>query len=60
VRYIQVEVTEEFLGQETSHPLTGKKWFKNSKVEEIPWSLFFMSQKINCCDRGMLMSMLKT
>jgi hypothetical protein len=33
---VQVEVTEEFLGQATCLHLTGKKWFKNTKVEEVP------------------------
>jgi hypothetical protein len=57
---IQVEVTEEFLGQVTGLPLSGHKWFKNAKVEEVPWSLFFTSRKINCCDKGMPVSLLKT
>jgi hypothetical protein len=57
---IQVEITEEFLSQETSLPLSGHKWFKNSKVEEVPWSLFFTSRKIQCCDKGMPISLLKT
>jgi hypothetical protein len=57
---IQVEVTEEFLGQATGLPLSGQKWFKNAKVEEVPWSLFFTSRKINCCDKGMPVSLLKT
>jgi hypothetical protein len=43
---IQVEITEEFLSQASGLPLSGKKWFKNSKVEEVPWSLFFTSRKI--------------
>jgi hypothetical protein len=57
---VQFEVIEEFLGQATSLPLTRKKWFKKSKVEEVPCSLFFTSRKINCYDRGMPVSMLKT
>jgi hypothetical protein len=57
---IKVKVTEEFLGQATGIPLSGKKWFKNAKVEEVSWSLFFTSRKINCCDKGMPMSLLKT
>jgi hypothetical protein len=40
---IQVEVTEEFLGQATGLPLSRRKWFKNTKVEEVLWSLFFTS-----------------
>jgi hypothetical protein len=57
---IQLEVTEEFLGQATGLSASGQKWFKNAKVEEVPWSLFFTSRKINCCDKGMPVSLLKT
>jgi hypothetical protein len=37
----------------------GQKWFKNSKVEEVPWSLLFTSRKVTSCDRGMPISALK-
>jgi hypothetical protein len=57
---IQIEITEEFLSQATGLPLSGKKWFKNSKLEEVSWSLFFTSRKIQCCDKGMPISLLKT
>ena len=57
---VQLEITEEFLSEATSLPLTRKKWFKNSKLEEVPWSLFFTSWKIQCCDKGMPISLLKT
>jgi hypothetical protein len=57
---IKVEVTKEFLGQATGLPLSGKKFFKNAKVKEVLWSLFFTSRKINWCDKGMPMSLLKT
>jgi hypothetical protein len=40
--------------------LSEKTWFKNAKVEEVPWSLFFTSRKINCFDKGMPVSLLKT
>jgi hypothetical protein len=32
---------------------------KNSKVEEVPWTLLFVSRKFTSCDRGMPISMLK-
>jgi hypothetical protein len=57
---IQIEVTEEFLSKATGLPLSGHKWFKNAKVEEVSWSLFFTSRKIKCCDKGMPVSLLKT
>jgi hypothetical protein len=57
---IQVEITKEFLSQETGLPLSGKKWFKNYKVEEVSWRPFFTSRKIQCCDKGMPISLLRT
>jgi hypothetical protein len=56
---MKLEVTEEFLIQATGLPTVGQKWFKNVKVEEVPWTLLFTSQKITSCDRGMLISFLK-
>jgi hypothetical protein len=56
---IQLEITEEFLSEATGLPLTGQKWFKNLKLDEVPWSLFVTSRKIDCCDKGILVSLLK-
>jgi hypothetical protein len=56
---VQLEVTEEFLSQATGFPASGQKWFKNVKVEEVPWTLLFTSRKITSCDRGMPISFLK-
>jgi hypothetical protein len=56
---IQLEVTEDFLSQATGLPASGQRWFKNAKVEEVPWTLFFTSRKINGCDKGMPVSLLK-
>ena len=56
---VQLEVTEEFLSQAMGLPVVGKKWFKNTKVEEVPWTLLFTSRKITSCDRGMPVSSLK-
>jgi hypothetical protein len=56
---IQLEVTEEFLSEATGLPLSGQKWFKNSKIDEVPWSLFMTSKKIECCDKGIPVSLLK-
>jgi hypothetical protein len=56
---IQLEVTEEFLSEAIGLPLTGQKWFKNSKLDEVPWSLFVTSRSIHCCDKGMPISLLK-
>jgi hypothetical protein len=56
---IQLEVTEIFLSEATGLPLIGQKWFKNSKLDEVPWSLFVTSRKIDCCDKGIPVSLLK-
>jgi hypothetical protein len=56
---VQLEVTEEFLSQATGLPASGQKWFKNAKVEEVPWTLLFTSRKITSCDKGMPISFLK-
>jgi hypothetical protein len=56
---VQLEVTEDFLSQATGLPAVRQKWFKNTKVEEVPWTLMFTSRKITSCDRGMLVSSLK-
>jgi hypothetical protein len=57
---VQLEVTEEFLSQATGLPASGQRWFKNAKVEEVPWTLLFTSQKITSCDKGMPISFLKS
>jgi len=56
---VQLEVIEELLRQATRLPIVGQKWFKNAKVEEVPWTLLFTSRKIASCDQGMLNSFLK-
>ena len=56
---MQLEVTEEFLSQAKGLPAVGQKWFKNVKVEEVPWTLLFTSRKITSYDRGMPISFLK-
>jgi hypothetical protein len=56
---IQLEVTEEFVSEATGLPSTGEKWFKNSKIQEVPWSLFMTSRKINCCEKGIPISLVK-
>jgi hypothetical protein len=56
---IQLEIDEKFISSATGLPATGQRWFKNSKVEEVPWTLLFVSRKVTSCDRGMPISMLK-
>jgi hypothetical protein len=56
---IQLELSEEFISSATGLASTGQRWFKNYKVEEVPWPLLFVSQKVTSCDRGMPISTLK-
>jgi hypothetical protein len=56
---IQLEIDEKFISSATGLPATGQRWFKNLKVEEVPWTLLFVSRKVTSCDRGMPISMLK-
>jgi hypothetical protein len=43
VGYVQLEITEQFLISETNMPVTGKKWSKSCKVNDVPWTLLFQS-----------------
>jgi hypothetical protein len=56
---IQLEINEEFISSATGLAATGQRWFKNSKVDEVPWPLLFVSRKVTSCDKGMPISMLK-
>jgi hypothetical protein len=56
---VQLDLNKDFISHATSLPAVGQKWFKNSKVEEVPWSLLFTSRKITSCDRGMPVLSLK-
>jgi hypothetical protein len=56
---IQLELNEEFLSSATGLPVTGERWFKNSKVDEVSWPLLFTSRKIVSYDRGMPVTALK-
>jgi hypothetical protein len=56
---IQLNIDEYFINSSTRLPTSGQHWFKNCKVEEVPWTLLFQSHKITSCDRGMPVTMLK-
>jgi hypothetical protein len=56
---VQLELNEDFISSATGLPAVGQKWFKNSKVDEVPWSLLFTSRKITSCDKGMPVTALK-
>jgi hypothetical protein len=56
---IQLEIDEKFISSATGLPASGQRWFKNCKVDEVPWTLLFLSRKVTSCDKGMTISMLK-
>ena len=56
---VQLEITEQFLSSATSLPVTGQKWSKSCKVDDVPWTLLFQSRTVNSCDRGLPAKMLK-
>jgi hypothetical protein len=56
---VQLEITEDFMSRVTGLPLKGEKWFKNEKMEEVPWSLFMVSCKFTCCPKGIPIAFLK-
>jgi hypothetical protein len=56
---IELDLNEYFISQATGLPAVGQKWFKYSKVEEVPWSLLFTSRRITSCNRGMHVLALK-
>jgi hypothetical protein len=56
---VQLEIDEKFLSLATGLPITGQRWSKNCKVEEVPWALLFQSRKVSSCDKGFPVTMLK-
>jgi hypothetical protein len=59
VRDVQLKIDEQFLSLATGFPITGQRWSKNCKVEEVPWTLLFQSRKVSSCDKGLPVTMLK-
>jgi hypothetical protein len=56
---VQLEVTEDSIARATGLPQEGEKWFKNAKLEDVPWSLFMVSRKSTCCPKGIPITLLK-
>jgi hypothetical protein len=56
---VQLEVTEDFIARATGLPQEGEKWFKNAKLEDVPWSLFMVSHESTCCPKGIPINLLK-
>jgi hypothetical protein len=56
---VQLQIDEKFLSLATGLPITGQRWSKNCKVEEVPWTLLFQSRKVSSCDKGLPVTMMK-
>jgi hypothetical protein len=56
---MQLELTEEFVSKATRLPSKGERWFKNTRIEEVLWSLFMASHKTTCCIKGIPIALLK-
>jgi hypothetical protein len=56
---VQLQIDEQFLSLATGLPITGQRWSKNCKVEEVPWTFLFQSRKVSSCDKGFPVTMLK-
>jgi hypothetical protein len=56
---VQLEVTKYFIARATGLPLEGEKWFKNAKMEDVPWILFMVSLKSTCFPKGIPIYFLK-
>jgi hypothetical protein len=56
---LQLEVTEHSLSLATGLSVKGEKWSKRFKVNDVPWTLLFLSRTVRSCNRGLPASMLK-
>jgi hypothetical protein len=56
---VQLEITEQFLSSATSLPVTGQKWSKSCKVDDVMWILLFQSRTVSSYDRGLPTKLLK-
>jgi hypothetical protein len=56
---LQLEVTEDSIARATRLSQEGEKWFKNAKLEGVPWSLFMVSRNSTCFPKGTPITLLK-
>jgi hypothetical protein len=56
---LQLEVTEDSIARATGLSQEGEKWFKNAKLEGMPWSLFMVSKKSKCFPKGTPITLIK-
>jgi len=56
---LKLEVTEESIARAIGLSQEGEKWFKNAKLEGVPWSLFMVSRNSTCFPKGTPITLLK-
>jgi hypothetical protein len=56
---LQLEVTEDSIAQATGLSQEGERWFKNAKIEGVPWNFLMVSKKSKCCPKGTLITLIK-
>jgi hypothetical protein len=56
---LQLEVTEGSIAEATGLSQEGDRWFKNTKIEGVPWHLLMASKKSFCCPKGTPISLFK-
>jgi hypothetical protein len=56
---LQLEVTEDSIAQATGLSQEGERWFKNAKIERVPWNFLMVSKKSSCFPKGTLITLFK-
>jgi hypothetical protein len=56
---LQLEVTEGSIAEATGLSQEGDRWFKNAKIEGVPWHLLMASKKSFCFPKGTPISLFK-
>jgi hypothetical protein len=50
---VQFHIEEDFVAKATGLPLSGDKWFKNARIENIPWWSLLISKQMKYHVKGM-------
>jgi hypothetical protein len=56
---IQLELIEDFMSKAIGLPLKCERWFKNAKLEDVPWILFMASCETTCYTKGIPIALSK-
>jgi len=50
---VQFQIEEDFVAKAAGLPLSGDKWFKNARIENIPWWSLLISKQMKYHVKGM-------